>query len=96
MRKNDTDKIKSVHQKLESGFREAGINAKIEYVETELYSIYRSLRDHEETFDAFMDTLMYRVVVDSTDDCYRALGLAHSLYKPTRSERSGTTFQFPS
>lgn len=82
VRAKDTDKIDSVQQKLESGFREAGINARIEYVETELYSIYRSLRDHEETFDVFMDTLMYRVVVDTTDDCYRALGLAHSLYKP--------------
>lgn len=76
------DQIKSVHRKLESGFAEAGIPARIEYVETELYSIYRSLRDHESTFDTFMDTYTYRVVVDSTDDCYRALGLAHNLYKP--------------
>lgn len=81
-RNSDKEHITSVQQKLESGFNEAGINARIDYVETELYSIYRSLRNHEETFEALMETLKYRVVVDSTDDCYRAMGLAHSIYKP--------------
>ncbi len=82
VRRTARDQIKSVTSKLKSGFAEAGLEAKIEYVETELYSIYRSLRDHERSFDAFMDTFTYRVVVNSTDDCYRALGLAHNLYKP--------------
>ena len=82
VRKNANDLISSVHQRLTSGFAEAGIVANIEYLETELYSIYRSMQEHEQDFDSFMETFSYCVIVETTDDCYRSLGLAHNLFKP--------------
>ena len=33
-------------------------------------------------FNEIMDVYAFRVVVDSVEDCYRALGLVHSLFKP--------------
>ena len=33
-----------------------------------------------------MDIFAFRLLVDSVDDCYRALGMVHSLYKPVPGE----------
>ncbi len=82
VRNSSGEVIADVQERLETSFADAGIEAEIEYIETELYSIYRSMRDHEKDFEAFMNTITYRVIVNSTDDCYRALGLAHGIYRP--------------
>jgi guanosine-3',5'-bis(diphosphate) 3'-pyrophosphohydrolase len=47
-----------------------------------LYSIYKKMRGKHTAFEDIMDVYAFRVVVDSVDSCYRALGVAHSLYKP--------------
>ncbi|MFC1666013.1 RelA/SpoT family protein, partial [Pseudomonadota bacterium] len=33
-------------------------------------------------FDSIQDIYAFRVIVDSVEDCYRALGVIHNLYKP--------------
>lgn len=47
-----------------------------------LYSIYRKMHYKRLPFNDVMDVYAFRVVVDTTDTCYRVLGLVHSLYKP--------------
>lgn len=47
-----------------------------------LYSIYRKMRQKKIFLRDVMDIYGFRVVVDSVDNCYRALGIIHSLYKP--------------
>ena len=46
------------------------------------YSIYTKMREEHKTFAQVMDVYGFRVVVDETMQCYRALGTIHSLYKP--------------
>ena len=50
--------------------------------EKHLYSIYRKMHYKRLPFNEVMDVYAFRIVVDSTDTCYRVLGLAHGLYKP--------------
>ena len=50
--------------------------------EKHLYSIYRKMKTQHKSFAEIMDVFGFRVVVDSVDDCYRALGVVHNLYKP--------------
>ena len=46
------------------------------------YSIYKKmLRDHKELNEIY-DLLAIRVLVDSVKDCYGALGVVHSLWRP--------------
>ena len=33
-----------------------------------------------------MDVFAFRLVVDNVDDCYRALGIVHNIYKPVPGE----------
>jgi guanosine-3',5'-bis(diphosphate) 3'-pyrophosphohydrolase len=46
------------------------------------YSIYAKMRAEHKTFSQVMDVYGCRVVVDSTMQCYHALGAIHALYKP--------------
>ena len=47
-----------------------------------LYSLYKKIRDRVGSFAEVFDVYAFRVVVDSVDSCYRALGMMHNLYKP--------------
>ena len=46
------------------------------------WSVYTKMRTEGKTFDQVMDVFGFRVVVDAVGDCYRALGVVHSVFKP--------------
>ncbi len=46
------------------------------------WSIYTKMRAEHRSFAQVMDVFGYRVVVNSVAECYHALGVAHSVYKP--------------
>jgi GTP pyrophosphokinase len=47
-----------------------------------LYSLYHKLRRKEWDVDVVYDLLAMRVVVPEVEDCYRALGIIHKLWRP--------------
>lgn len=50
--------------------------------EKHLYSLYRKMRSKQLSFIEVMDVYAFRILVGSNDECYRVLGLIHSVYKP--------------
>ncbi|TAL75895.1 MAG: bifunctional (p)ppGpp synthetase/guanosine-3',5'-bis(diphosphate) 3'-pyrophosphohydrolase [Rhodanobacter sp.] len=46
------------------------------------WSIYSKMRSEHKSFAQLMDVYGFRVVVDTAMQCYMALGMVHSLYKP--------------
>ena len=46
------------------------------------WSIYNKMQHEGKTFDRVMDVFGFRIIVRSVADCYHALGVAHSVYKP--------------
>jgi len=44
------------------------------------------MKAKRKSFSEVMDIFAFRLLVDSVDDCYRALGMVHSLYKPVPGE----------
>ena len=46
------------------------------------WSIYTKMRAEHRSFDQVMDVFGYRVIVNSVADCYHALGVVHSVFKP--------------
>jgi guanosine-3',5'-bis(diphosphate) 3'-pyrophosphohydrolase len=46
------------------------------------WSIYSKMRAEGKSFDQVMDVFGFRIVVDSVPQCYHALGVVHSVYKP--------------
>lgn len=50
-----------------------------------LYSVYRKLQKYNLTIkdlDQVYDLIGFRLIVNSIEDCYKTLGLVHSLWKP--------------
>jgi guanosine-3',5'-bis(diphosphate) 3'-pyrophosphohydrolase len=46
------------------------------------YSIYSKMRGEGKSFNQVMDVFGFRVVVPTVADCYHALGVVHSAFKP--------------
>ena len=76
------ERMEEVRRNFKQALGEYGIEAQIEGREKSAYSIYRKMRDKRLSLDEVFDVYGFRVVVDSADQCYRTLGVAHSLYKP--------------
>lgn len=47
-----------------------------------LYSLYQKLKRKEWDIDQVYDLLAMRVVLDSVEDCYKALGIIHDVWRP--------------
>ena len=69
---------KSIHKAL----RAEEIPAEVHGREKHLYSIYRKMKTQHKSFSEITDVFGFRLVVDEVDDCYRALGVVHNLFKP--------------
>jgi len=47
-----------------------------------IYSLHKKLRKGDRTIDDIYDLMALRVVVETKEDCYRVLGMLHTLYQP--------------
>ncbi|MGH8401732.1 MAG: RelA/SpoT family protein, partial [Gammaproteobacteria bacterium] len=68
----------SLNQALERDTVQASVAGR----EKHLYSIYRKMRGKGLSLNEVLDVYAFRIIVDRTDTCYRALGVVHGLYKP--------------
>ena len=68
---------------LKDGLKESNLpSCTISGREKHLYSIYRKMHRKHVPFNEIMDVYAFRIIVDSVDTCYRALGVIHRLFKP--------------
>jgi len=74
--------IKEIETKLERALREEGIGASVVGRQKNLYSIYEKMQRKKMRFLDVMDLLGFRILVSKVDDCYRALGVVHHVYRP--------------
>jgi guanosine-3',5'-bis(diphosphate) 3'-pyrophosphohydrolase len=81
-RGNRKEVIENTRKEVETRLAAVEINATVTGREKHLYSIYRKMKNKELMFNEVMDIYAFRVVVDTVDHCYRALGAMHGLYKP--------------
>jgi len=81
-RGNRKELVSQVQRKIEARLREEQIPARVLGREKHLYGIYRKMRQKGKPFSEIMDMFAFRIIVDSVDSCYRALGAVHNLYKP--------------
>jgi len=82
LRSEHNEIIAEIRDKLEASLAERGIAGKVTGREKHLNSIYRKMKAKRRSFQDIMDVYAFRIVTDSVDDCYRILGVVHSLFKP--------------
>ena len=59
---------------------------KIEYRVKRISSVYKKLPRKNYDLDKIYDLLAFRIIVKTVEDCYLALGVLHSLFKPLMHE----------
>jgi len=79
---NQRQFLRRISARFESTLSGSNIEARVESREKHLYSIYRKMQTKGRSLAEIVDVFGFRVIVADTDDCYRALGLVHHLYKP--------------
>jgi GTP diphosphokinase / guanosine-3',5'-bis(diphosphate) 3'-diphosphatase len=74
--------IKRVIEVLRAELAAHGIKAEISGRPKHIYSIYRKMQRRGVDIDQIYDQLAVRVLVDAIPDCYTALGVVHSIWRP--------------
>jgi GTP diphosphokinase / guanosine-3',5'-bis(diphosphate) 3'-diphosphatase len=74
--------IQEIRGQLAASLTEAGIQAEITGRVKNLWSIYRKIRVQKIGVDQVYDYVAFRVLTDSVRDCYAALGIVHSVWRP--------------
>lgn len=70
--------IDRLHQELDK----VGIQADISGRPKHFYSIYNKMKKQNKDLDELYDLIAVRLLVDSVKDCYAALGIVHTLWRP--------------
>ena len=81
-RGNQKEFLKKIEQQLNAALLKNNIHAQVETREKHLYSIYKKMRRKRAMLAEIVDVYGIRIVVETTDTCYRALGAVHSVFKP--------------
>jgi GTP diphosphokinase / guanosine-3',5'-bis(diphosphate) 3'-diphosphatase len=82
-RGNRKEVISLIEKEIHERFAHSQLpNIKFHGREKQIFSIYKKMQRKHLSFNEVMDVYGFRIIVDSIDDCYRALGIVHSLYKP--------------
>ncbi len=75
--------LEEAYSKLKEELDNIGLkNANIEYRIKHKYSLYKKLLKYDMDIDKIYDFVALRVVVPTIEDCYRVLGIIHSIWKP--------------
>jgi len=72
--------IAQVTQELKGRLNEAGIKCEIDGRPKHFYSIYKKMKSQNKSFDQIMDLIAVRVLVNTKQDCYFALGIVHTIW----------------
>jgi GTP pyrophosphokinase len=82
-RRNDREQfVEEAGAVLDDALQKVGINAEIRGRAKHFYSIYVKMAKRGKEFNEIFDLTAMRVIVDSVKDCYGAIGIIHSLWKP--------------
>ena len=79
---NRREVLNGVETAIRGRLLQEGLDAQVFGREKHLFSIYRKIREKRVPLSEIADVFGFRIVVGSVDACYRALGIAHNLYKP--------------
>jgi len=82
VRGNRKEIVNKILDDVRRQFSKAGLDVDIRGREKSLASIYNKMRNKHLSFNEVLDVYGFRVLVKTNDECYRALGVLHSIYKP--------------
>jgi len=74
--------IEEISERLAGAIKEAGIHCKITGRVKSYSSIYEKMKVQKIGVDQVYDYIAFRIIADSVKDCYGAMGIVHSIWRP--------------
>ncbi len=79
---NQKKMISTIKTEIENRLKSVGVNGDVEGRQKQPTSVYNKMKTKSLKFSEVLDMYAFRVIVENTRQCYQALGILHSLYKP--------------
>lgn len=77
-----TRKLGTVRSEVEQELKKQGIDFEMNGRVKSIYSLHKKLKKVDSSIDDIYDLMALRIIVDKKEDCYRILGILHSMYQP--------------
>jgi GTP pyrophosphokinase len=81
-RKEREELIQEVKEALEKRLKETGIPGSVQGRSKHFYSIWRKMKSQQKDIEEIFDLTAVRILTHTVKNCYEALGLVHTLWKP--------------
>ena len=81
-RGNRKETVNKILEDVRKWFEKSGLEVEIYGREKTLASIYHKMKSKHLSFQDVLDVYGFRVIVSTNDECYRALGILHAMFKP--------------
>ncbi len=81
-RGNRKEVVEQIADAIQKRLAQEGVTAEVIGREKHLYSLYKKMQKKRLSFEEVLDIFAFRIIVENVDECYRTLGMVHSLYKP--------------
>lgn len=86
LRRNSVGGVVELANVLREKLHAEGLKAQVTSREKRAYSIWRKMSEKNISFDELADIYGFRVLVESAQDCYRALGIIHTHWRMIPTE----------
>jgi len=81
-REEQQDYIDTIKQAIEDKMADAHLNSQVSGRHKHLYGIHQKMMVQQVSFEDVYDILGFRIILDTVQQCYEALGVIHSTWKP--------------
>ncbi|MCX9147953.1 RelA/SpoT family protein [Erythrobacter sp. WG] len=81
LRSQDGGQVDAIALKIKQRLAEAGLKVEVYGREKHPYSIWHKMSERHVSFEQVTDIMAFRVLTESEEDCYRALGILHTTWQ---------------
>ena len=81
IRSSEGGQVDAIALKIKQALAENGVKAEVSGREKHPYSIWKKMAERHIPFEQITDIFAFRVLTESVEDCYRALGVLHQVWQ---------------
>jgi GTP pyrophosphokinase len=81
IRSSDGGQVDAIALAIKQALAEAGVRVEVSGREKHPFSIWQKMAERHVSFEQITDIMAFRVLTETPDDCYRALGILHQTWQ---------------
>ncbi len=81
IRSSEGGQVDAIALKIKQALAENGVQVEVQGREKHPYSIWKKMAERHIPFEQITDIFAFRVLTETVDDCYRALGVLHQVWQ---------------